>query len=209
MLEEIMNHKEWIFSGIGVVIVGGIVATIKKMKFSVLGKRISSIYGVLVSLFRSKEGIVRGINIDLRPRNRPFELWLHDLPKSQFWLRGVNLNPFKVTIKQISVEFNYGGMSAKCNEFLHDRCLQSLSINDVILVEGTLTGDQADYIAGYDDDPRCRITIKAVLKTPSKEVLYENNHLEGVSPSLINERPRREKMLNKSRQGTQQSRAPA
>ena len=209
MFELLINHKEWIFSGIGVLVAGGVIALIKKMKFSIVNKSISFVYGFLISLFRSKEDILKGINIDLRPRNEPFELWLHDLPKSQFWLRGVNLNPFNIAIKQITIEFNYGGMSAKCNEFLHKRYLLSQSINDAILVEDNLTGDQADYIAGYEDDPRCRITIKALLKTPAKEVLYENNYLEGVAPSLVNEKPRREKMLHKAKQGSQQSCAPA
>ncbi|GGI71916.1 hypothetical protein [Shewanella gelidii] len=199
MFEELMNHKEWIFSGLGIVVVGGLITIIKKVKFSSLRKRASSLYGVLASVFKSNEDILKNINIDLRPRNEPFELWLHDLPKSQFWLRGVNLNPFDIEIKQISIEFNYGGMSAKCNEFLHDRYLHGLSINDAILVEDDLTGEQADYIAEYEDNPRSKVTIKAVLKTPSKEVLYENRYLEGALPSLVNEQLRKEKMLNKSK----------
>lgn len=197
MIDELLNHKEWIFSGVGIVLLGGLVTLLKKMKFSSIGEFFSKIYGVALSLFRSKKDIVKCINIDLRPRNEPFELWLHDLPKSQFWLRGVNLNPFNLAIKQITIEFNYGGMSAKSNEFLHDRYMPKNSISDAILIEDDLTGEQADYIAGYEEDPRCRVSIKAILKSPTKEVLYENTYLEGVRPSLVNEHVRREKMLNK------------
>jgi hypothetical protein len=200
MLEVLFNHKEWIFSGIGIVILSGLFTLVRKMKFSTLGSALSKFYGVLISLFRSSEDITKNINIDLRPRNRPFELWLHDLPKSQFWLRGTNFNSFDISIKQITIEYNYGGMSAKCNSFLHGRHLLKLSINDAILVEDSLTGDQADYIAGYQDEPRCNVSIKAVLKTPSKDIFYENNYLEGTTPTLVNEKLRREKMLNMSSQ---------
>ena len=51
--------------------------------------------------------------MDLRSRNEPFELWLHDLPKSRIWVTMVNLNPFDISIKQVTVEFTYGANSLK------------------------------------------------------------------------------------------------
>jgi hypothetical protein len=195
MLEWFIEQKDWIFSGIGIVIISFSITFVRKMKFSSLGNFMSRVYGVFISFLRSDEDITKNINIDLRPRNSPFEIYLDDLPKSKFWLRGLNFNPFEISIKHITIEYSYGGMTAKCSSFLHGCTLPKLSINDVILVDDGISSEQADYIAGFQDESRCTVIIKAVLKTPSKEISYESNYLEGISPALINKKLRSEKML--------------
>ncbi|WP_155735714.1 hypothetical protein [Pseudoalteromonas luteoviolacea] len=118
----------------------------------------------------------------------------HGFLVSIFCSKTVNFNSFDITIKQVMIEFNYGGMHAACNTFLQGRDIGKHSINDVILVEDNLTGEQADYIAGFNDEPNCIVRIKAILKAPTKEVIYESDFLEGSKPSLINANGRRVKM---------------
>ncbi|WP_419147222.1 hypothetical protein [Pseudoalteromonas 'SMAR'] len=133
MIEMLMDHKEWIFSGIGVVLL----AWLAKLN--------------VISLFYLESHTANNMNIDLRPRHKPFELWLDGLPKFKLWLRGANFNPFDITIKQITIEFNYGGVDVKCDNFIHRCIVPRLSFNDVILVEGNLTAEQADHIAGLEN----------------------------------------------------------
>ncbi|ASG01624.1 hypothetical protein CEG15_15810 [Vibrio anguillarum] len=195
MIDQIIEHKEWLFSGVGVVLALSLLNFLKSMKFSLIGQRLRKVSEFLSSLMRSKEDIVDDFRMDLRSRHEPFELWLHDLPKSTIWLTIVNLNPFDVSIKQITVRFTYGAVSSEATTVFHDKRINRLSVNDSILVEDTLTGEQADHIASFLDDPMCRISIKATIKTPSKEVIYERNNLEGVRVKLVNDQSRKAKLL--------------
>ena len=169
---------------------------IRKLKFSAPARFLTRASEYIVSLFRSSEDIAKSIDIDLRPRNAPFELWLHELPRSQAWLRVINLNPFSVCVKSISLEFGYGGLTAKSKNDYHNQEVEKYSINNGILVEGDLTGEQADYIAKYQENPQCRVSIKATFKSPSKEIYYENSWLEGIPVRLVNGQQRKEKLLS-------------
>lgn len=194
-MQGILDNIEWLFSGIGVVIAIAFLNFIRKLKFSAPARLIAGVSEYIVSSFRSSEDIAKCIDIDLRPRNTPFELWLHELPRSQAWLKITNLNPFSISIKSISIEFGYGGLTAKSRNDEHNYKIEKYSINDGLLVEGDLTGDQADYIAKYQENPQCRISIKATLKAPSKEIYYENSWLEGVPVRLVNDQSRKAKLL--------------
>ncbi|UTA48258.1 hypothetical protein L1F30_01650 [Simiduia sp. 21SJ11W-1] len=195
MFEELLNNIEWLFSGLGVVIGIAALNFIRKLKFSAPAKFLTHISEYLVSLFRSSEDIAKNVDLDLRPRNTPFELWLHELPRIQAWLKVINLNPFSLSIKNISLEFGYGGLTAKSKTDFHDLKVEKYSVHDGILAEGDLTGEQADYIAKYQDNPQCRITIRATLKSPSKEISYENSWLEGVPVRLVNDQQRKARLL--------------
>lgn len=195
MIEGILNNIEWLFSGIGVIVGIAFLNFIRKIKFSAPVRILTNASECIVSLFKSSEDISNCIDIDIRPRNAPFELWLHELPRSQAWLRVTNLNPFSVSIKVISLEFGYGGLTAKSKNDYHNLKVDKYSINNGVLVEGDLTGDQADYIAKYQENPQCRLSIKATIKTPLKEVYYENSWLEGVPVKLVNDQLRKAKLL--------------
>lgn len=195
MLGGILNNVEWLFSGIGVVIGIAILGFVRKLRFSAPLQVLSRISEYIISLFRSPEDIAKCLNLDLRPRHDPFELWLHELPRSQAWLRFINLNPFSLSIKSISLEFGYGGLTAKLKTDFHNQRIEKYSMLDGLLVEGDLTGEQADYIAKYQETPQCRITVRAILKSPSKEVPYENSWLEGVPVKLINDQHRKAKLI--------------
>lgn len=196
MIDGILNNIEWLFSGVGVVIGIAVLNFIRKLKFSAPARLLNRASEYIVSSFRSSEDIARCIDIDIRPRHAPFELWLHELPRSQVWLRVINLNPFSVSIKSISLEFGYGGLTAKSKNDYHDQKIEKYSINNGMLVEGDLTGEQADYIAKYQENPQCRVSIKAILKSPSKEIYYENSWLEGVPVRLVNDQKRKAKLLS-------------
>ncbi len=195
MLVEILENIDWMFSGIGVVVGIALLNFFRKVRFTAPAKAINFLAEFISSLLRSSEDISKNIEIDLRPRHDPFELWLHDLPKCQTWLRVINLNPFPLDLKDISLEFNFGGMSAKARSEYHDQKVGKSTICDGVLVEGDLTGEQADYIAKYEDNPQCRITIRATFKAQSKEVKYENSWLEGVRVKLVNDQARKAKFL--------------
>ena len=194
MIAQILEHKEWLFSGVGVVLALSFLNLLKNMKFSLIGQRLRKVAEFFSSLMRSKEDIVEGLRMDMRLRHESFELWLHELPKSTIWLTMVNLNPFDITIKQVTVKFTYGAVSSEATTVFHDKRINRLSVNDSILVEDSLTGEQADHVAGFLDDPICRISIKATIKTPSKEVIYERNNLEGVRVKLVNDQARKTKL---------------
>ncbi len=196
MIEGILNNIEWLFSGVGVVVGIAILNFILKLKFSGPANILNRVSEYIVSSFRSSEDIANNIDIDLRPRHTPFELWLHELPKTQAWLRVTNLNPFTLTLKSISLEFGYGGLTAKSKNDHYNQNIEKYSINNGILVEGDLTGEQADYIAKYQENPQCRVSIKATFKSPSKEVFYENSWLEGVPFRLVNDQYRKAKLLS-------------
>ena len=198
MIEMLMDHKEWIFSGIGVALLAWFAKLNVKAILKVLIKVIVKTYSNVISIFYLESHIANNMNIDLRPRHKPFELWLDGLPKFKLWLRGVNFNPFDITIKQITIEFNYGGVNVKCDNFIHRCIVPRLSFNDVILVEGNLTAEQADHIAGLEGGQSCHVCIKAVLKTPTKEITYEHNYMDGINPSLVNANGRKDKVLKKS-----------
>lgn len=195
MIQAILDNIEWLFSGIGVVLAIAFLNFIRTLKFSAPARLIAGVSEYIVSSFRSSEDIAKCIDIDLRPRNTPFELWLHELPRSQAWLKITNLNPFSISIKSISIEFGYGGLTSKLRNDEHNYKIEKYSINGGLLVEGDLTGDQADYIAKYQENPQCRISIKATLKAPSKEIYYENSWLEGVPVRLVNDQSRKAKLL--------------
>lgn len=193
MLEGIFDNVEWLFSGIGVVIGIAVLNFMRKLKLSAPAQFLSRISEYVISIFRSSEDIAKSLNLDLRPRHDPFELWLHELPRCQAWIRIVNLNPFSISIKSISLEFGYGGLTSKSKTDFHNQRVDKYSMLDGVLVEGNLTGEQADYIAKYSENPQCRITIRAILKSPSKEISYENSWLEGVPVRLINDQQRKSK----------------
>ncbi|WP_155731963.1 hypothetical protein, partial [Pseudoalteromonas luteoviolacea] len=179
MSEESIKHVQWIFSGAGILVITWFIAWVKKTKLTTIKDKVSKAHGFLISIFCSKSVTIQKVKIDIRPRHNPFELWLNeDLPKSKFWLMGVNFNSFDITIKQVIIEFNYGAMNATCNTFLQGRDIGKHSINEVILVEDNLTGEQADYIAGFNDEPNCIVRIKAILKTPTKEVIYQGKSMK-------------------------------
>ncbi|MEZ7205340.1 hypothetical protein [Pseudoalteromonas sp. DY56-GL79] len=198
MMEMLMEHKEWLFSGIGVFVLGLFIKVGSKVILKGIIQTIVRAISNLISIFYAKSYTVKKINIDLRPRHKPFELWLGELPKFKFWLRGANFNPFDITIKQITIEFNYGGVNVKCDNFIHRCIVPRLSLNDVILVEGNLTAEQADHIAGLEDGQSCQVSIKAVLKTPTKEITYEHNYMDGIEPALVNANGRKNKVRKKS-----------
>ena len=195
MIEKIINNIDWIFSGIGLAIGAVLLNFIRKLQFSALSKLLARISGYIVSVLRSPDDISKNINIDLRPRHDPLELWLHELPKSQAWLKVANLNPFALALKSISLEIGYGGLVAKAKSDFHNQTIDKYTIVNNVLVEGELTGDQADYIVKYQENPRCRISIKAVFSSPSKEVFYENSWLEGVPVKLVNDQQRKARVL--------------
>lgn len=196
MTEGILNNIEWIFSGVGVVVGIATLNFVRKLKFSAPARMLNLSSEYVVSSFRSSEDVASNIDIDFRPRHSPFELWLHELPRSQAWLRVTNLNPFTLTLKSITLEFGYGGLSARSKNDYHNQSIKRHSINNGILVEGDLTGEQADYIAKLQDNPQCRVSIKATFKSPSKEIFYENSWLEGVPVRLVNDQQRRERFLS-------------
>lgn len=194
MPEEISKNIEWLFSGAGVVIGLAILNYIRKIKFSAPAKFINFTSEYITSLLKSSEDISKNINIDMRPRHVPIELWVHELPKNQAWLRIINLNPFALTIKNISIEFVYGGMPGKSRSDYHDITIGKYSIYEDILVEGNLTSEQADYIVQYKDNPQFRAIIRATFKSPSKGITYESGWLEGVHTRLVNDQYRKAKL---------------
>ncbi|KNC66115.1 hypothetical protein [Pseudoalteromonas ardens] len=198
MIEMLMDHKEWIFSGIGVFFFTLFRKRDVSQVLKIFASAAATVYTHLISVFYPKSLVVTKVNIDLRPRHKPFELWLNELPKCKLWLRGINFNSFDITIKHITIEFNYGGVNVKCDNFMHRCVVPRLSFNDVILFEGNLTTEQADYIAGLEDGQSCHVSIKAVLKTPTKEITYEHSYMDGIEPALVNANGRKDKMRNKS-----------
>ena len=195
IIAPIIEGKEWLFSGVGIVVILSFCKFFKSMKFLRIGQRLRKVSAFLSSRMRKKEDIVGYLRMDLRSRNEPFELWLHDLPKSRIWLTIVNLNPFDISIKQVTVKFTYGAISSETTTVFHGKQIDRLSVDDCILIEGALTGEQANHVANFMDDPMCRISIKATIKTPSKEVIYEIYNLEGVRAKLVNGESRKTKLL--------------
>ena len=194
MIEATLENVTWLFSGVGLVAAVAALKFLRGLKFSAPAKFLTRVSEYIISAFRSSEDIAEGLNLDLRPRSNPLELWLHELPKSQVWIRVVNLNPLSLGIKSISLEFAYGGLISKSKVDLHRKVVHKHSMLDRLLVVGDLTGEQADYIAGYMEDPQCRIIIRAVFKAPFKEVCYESGWLEGVPVKLINHQQRKSRV---------------
>jgi len=201
MIEDILNNLDWLFSGIGVVVLGAIITLLRRAKLPVLSKPFLIIHEWISSVFSSDKKVSNRINLDLRPRHRPFEIQLGELPKSRFWIRCINFNSFRLKLKQVTIETYYHGTILHMNTFYHDRFIEKKSIDDVVLVEDNLTGEQADFIAkhGIESISDCTVYIKAVFQSPTKEVTYENPCLEGIKPILVNQnyRVNKNKTLNK------------
>ncbi|WP_018984918.1 hypothetical protein [Salinimonas chungwhensis] len=198
MIEILKDNIEWIFSGVGLVVLGSIISWAGKIKFSVIGKQLSKLYSLVIMSCCSKESILKRVDIDIRARNKPFELWLHELPQCRIWLRATNLNRFDISIKKISIEYNYGGLGLLSTTTFNARTLDKQSIDNSFLVEDKLSQDDANYIAEYIDEPRCCATITATIKAGFKEIIYQNRSMDGISPSLINVVFRKNQKLSKT-----------
>lgn len=86
MIEMLMDYKEWIFSGIGVVFLVWFVKLNVKVILKVFIKVIVKIYSNVISFFYLESYIVNNMNIDLCLRYKFYELWLDGLFKFKFWL---------------------------------------------------------------------------------------------------------------------------
>ncbi|MCU7875161.1 MAG: hypothetical protein KZQ91_20690 [Candidatus Thiodiazotropha sp. (ex Lucinoma borealis)] len=203
MLEYIINNKEWIFSGAGVTGVA-ILGTyfLKRLMskdepdsvFDIVQPPVSSIISLyslvpnFILRYRFKETRINSfIKIDVRPRGESIRLNLGELPDCQIWVQLVNHSPFDLDIESIQGELNYNGCRVSVETRDHID-VSKHSSNGSILLEGTLTGEQAIHCSKENNTSYTSLTLRTRIGTTFGVFKKYSGDLQYMHVSTMNKR---------------------
>jgi len=203
LLEYILDNKEWIFSGAGVtaiVVVGTYFLTKSKGKdepesiFNVAQyhrKPLVSVYtflpGFVLKRRFKEERINSYIRMDVRPRGEVVRLNLGELPDCQVWLQLINHAPFDLDVENIKGELNYNG----CRIFVQTKDhvdVERHNTIESILLEGTLTGEQAAHCSKENDSPYISLALRSRIRSKFGVFKKYSGDLQYLNVSVINRR---------------------
>jgi len=202
MLDFFAYNKEWLFSGAGVTVIV-FVSTIffKKrtkqekredlfgLEYNTKKQPLVSIYSFIPKLIlnhRFKDTRLDSlISLDVRPRGESVQLDLGELPKCQVWLKLTNHSPFDLDIESIKGDLNYYGctISLETNQHID---IYKHSSNENILLEGPLTGEQAEHCSRYNEGTLPSLTIRSRVKTRLGVFKKQSRGLQAVNVQLLN-----------------------
>ena len=205
MFEYISDNREWIFSGAGVtafIVLGGyLYKSFKRNEKSepdnVFGvdpasmPSIISLYSlvpnfVLKSRF-SEFRINSLIKMDVRSRGESIRLNLGGLPDCQVWLQVINHSPFDLDIENIKGDLNYNGcrISVETKEHID---ISKNSSNDCVLLEGILTGEQANHCSKDNGVSYTSLTLRSRISTSFGLFKKQSGDLQSLYVSIMNKR---------------------
>lgn len=203
MLEYLFNNKEWIFSGIGVTVLGIIVTLLLKRSKNSPGQDNSinvedyqrvpliclySIIPITILKWRFKEQRINSyIKIDIRPNGEAVRLNLGELPDCQIWIQLINHSPFNLDVESIKGELNYNGCRIDVQTKDHVD-IEKHDTNDSILLEGKLTGDQAIHCSRENTTSFVTLTLRTRIRTRLGVFKKQSGDLQYFNVSLLNRR---------------------
>ncbi len=203
LFEYISENKEWIFSGVGVTalaFVGTYILKVSKKKEVPVNvfdlekapkKSILSLYSLapnFILRWRFKElRINQLVKIDTRPRGESIHLNLGELPNCTVWVQIINHTPFYLDIENIKGELNYKGCGISIETKDHVGTARHTS-NDGVLLEGVLTGEQANHCSKDDDDSYNSLSLRARIRTRFGVFKKYSGDLQCLHIHIVNKR---------------------
>lgn len=203
MLDYIINNKEWIFSGAGVTLVLLLGALFKKRSKKVtnetgifdshppISQPLVSVYTLVPNFllkWRFREYRLNAlIKIDIRSRGEAIRLNLGELPDCRIWLLLINHSPFDLDVESIKGELNYNGCRISVESKDHID-VSKHSSNDAILLEGTLTGDQAIHCSKENTKTYTSLTLRSRIKTSFGVFKKHSGELQCMNVEILNKR---------------------
>ena len=202
-MKYIVANKEWIFSGGGVT---ALVITVgyflNKSKTKVITDNIFSVKEVpnesIVSLYSFLPNIILRhlfketrlsslIKLDVRPRGESVCLNLGELPDCRVWLIVTNHSPFELDIENIKGELNYNGCRISI-ETKHLIDISKHSSYENVLLEGVLTGEQANHCSKGNVGVRHSLTLQSRIKTKLGVFKKQSGGLSSLNVQRSNKR---------------------
>ena len=202
------NNIEWVFSGIGVVVLAAIARTVikacsqKKSKNEIVPEgssetveisqqSIVSVY-TLIPKFILKRNFKNPrvnslVRIYVRPGKESVRLNLGGVPELQVWVRLVNHAPFDFEIESVTGTLNYNGcrMDIKLKNHMH---VSKHSSIESIFLEGDLTGEQAKYCSKENNGSYTSLVFRARIKTRFEMFTVYSEDLSHIPVYIMNAR---------------------
>ncbi len=205
MFEYISENREWIFSGAGVtalVILGGCLYKLLKRKEkpqpdNIFGidftptPSIVSFYNLVPNFVLKHRFLEPRINslikMDVRPRGEPIRLNCGELPDCQIWLQVINHSPFDLDIENIKGDLNYNGCKINVETKEHID-IPKHSSNNCVLLEGTLTGEQANHCSKDNGVSYTSLTLRSRIRTSFGIFKKQSDDLQSLHVHIMNKR---------------------
>ena len=123
----------------------------------------------------------------MRPRGDSVRLNLGELPECQVWLQVINHSPFFIEIESIKGELNYNGCRVSVENRDHID-ISKHSSNDIVLLEGKLTGEQAAHCSKDNENPYVSLILRAKMRTSFRIFKKYTGDLQEFSVDVFNKR---------------------
>jgi len=102
--------------------------------------------------------------MDVRPRGEAVKLNLGELPECQIWLQVTNHSSFNIDFESIKGVLNYNGCRIDIEAKGHID-INSHTTSDLVCLEGTLTGEQAEHCSKETENPYVSLTLTSRIRT--------------------------------------------
>jgi len=192
LLELILENKDWLFSGAGVVVATFVISKIvsskkKKSNNSSLANLYKMVPGFILKRRFPEQRLTSFVTIDIRSRGESVRLNLGELPDCQAWLYFVNHSPFDIEIESIKAVLNYNGCCIDLENKDHVD-VKSHSTNDLIYLQGKLTGEQAVHCSREVEHLNVSLSLNLKIRTSFGVFKKYSGDLQTFNVSIINRR---------------------
>lgn len=186
MWDLVVSNLPWIFSGIGVVAVLAISRAARQFTLMPLVRGTGRILRLVRGLLWSDSELNGKVELDVRPRGCPLEIWLDETPHADIWVTITNHSPLDLTITSLSAEWSYGGVSTKAVDSEPDLVVRAHTSSSPFKTRVDLTDAQANRIAQSAARGEGRVQIRAKAAQGWRSWALCSGDLEGVPARLVN-----------------------
>lgn len=186
MWDLIVTNMPWLFSGVGIVAVLAAFRSVRGLTLVPVIHGWRAMLKLLRGLLWNSNDLNDRVEMDVRSRGRPLELWLDETPRVDIWLTITNHSPLDLTFGSLSAEWAYGGVSAKAVESEPNLVVPAHTTYRQVKVRMDLTDAQANRIAQSESGVEGHIQIRAKAEQGWRSWSLCSGGLERIPARLVN-----------------------
>ena len=203
MFDSIVENKEWLFSGVGISALALIIAAVVFIYKFIVGRKEKlegsaitdndyfDCYRYVPDYFLrrsfSEHKVISHVKMDVRSRGDSVNLRLGQLPTCEVWLQVINHTPFPLDVETIKGVLNYNGCSINI-ENKHHIDIDRHSTIDSVLLEGDLTGEQAEHCSIDKDKTYTSLTLHSRIRTKFALFKKDTGDISYLHVAIMNRR---------------------